>query len=235
MQRYPLVSILTPTCNRRPFIAQYLRCVRRQDYAGPLEILVADDGTDPIGDLLGSDERIRYLRLTQRTPLGAKRNLLATEARGSVLVHMDDDDYYPPDRVSHAVKRLQGSDARLAGCSELHLYHLDTGELSVSGPFGANHATAATLAYAREYLEQHQFDAAASAQEEPSFTANFTSPMVQLDPRSTIMVVSHSRNTWDKSRTRAAPSPLRLKDFVRDPEDRRFYRRRLAQSLEADR
>jgi len=233
MKRYPLVSLLTPTCNRHPFISQYLRNLRRQDYPGRMEILIADDGDEPVGDLVSADPRVRYLRLSGRRPLGEKRNLLASAARGEVLVHMDDDDYYPPERVTHAVSRLEASDRLIAGSSQMYIYDTVADEVTVSGPFGENHGTAATLAYRREYFAVHRFDDRACAQEEPTFTENFTAPMVQLDPRSTILVIRHQANTWDKRRTTARPSDLKLKDFVRDMEDRRFYRHRLARVLAA--
>ena len=39
--------------------------------------------------------------------LGAKRNFIHEKCNGSIIVYMDDDDYYPPDRISHAVEKLQ--------------------------------------------------------------------------------------------------------------------------------
>ena len=44
MKNNILISILTPTFNRRKFIPQYLRNIRRQDYKGPIEVLIAGDG-----------------------------------------------------------------------------------------------------------------------------------------------------------------------------------------------
>jgi glycosyltransferase involved in cell wall biosynthesis len=231
---HPLVSILTPTCNRRLFIPQYLRNLRRQQYPGPIEVVIADDGDDSVEDLIRADPRVRYLRLTTRTPLGTKRNMLAAEARGQVLVHMDDDDYYPPSRVSHAVTTLLSGDALIAGSSQMYIYDTATDRMAVSGPFGACHATAATFAYRREYLIDHKFNDAAKAQEEPGFTNGFSVPMIQLDPRMTILVIRHAQNTWDKSRTATNRSELKLKNFVRDTDDRRFYRHQLAKLLAAN-
>ena len=226
MAALPLVSILTPTYNRRHFIARYLRYVRSQNYRGPLEILIADDG-ESIGDLLQGDPRIRYFHLSEKTPIGAKRNLLADEARGEFLVHMDDDDFYPENRVSHAIARLESGDCLIAGASEHYFYHVLEDRISVSGPFGPNHSVASAMAYHRDYLARHRFDDRAEAQEEPAFTDGFTAPMVQLDPRSTILGIVHRANTWDKRNTSLKPTDLKLKDFVRDMDDRRFYRSRL--------
>lgn len=62
LPKKPLVNILTPTHNRRFFIPQFLKIVRNQVYNGPIEILVADDGTDPILDLIKNDSAFRYIR-----------------------------------------------------------------------------------------------------------------------------------------------------------------------------
>jgi len=63
------------------------------------------------------------------------------------------------------------------------------------------------------------------AQEEPGFTNGFSEPMIQLDPKSTILVIQHKFNTWDKANTSKSHSDLSLKDFIRDPVDVRFYKK----------
>ena len=45
----PLVSVCTPTFNRRPFIASMIACFKHQDYpADKMEWIIIDDGTDKI-------------------------------------------------------------------------------------------------------------------------------------------------------------------------------------------
>jgi glycosyltransferase involved in cell wall biosynthesis len=42
---------------------------------------------------------------------------------GDIIIYMDDDDYYPPERISHAVQTLQDNPSFLiAGCSEMYVY-----------------------------------------------------------------------------------------------------------------
>lgn len=226
-----LVSILTPTYNRRVFIPQYLKYLYKQDYLGSLEILIADDGEEPIADLLARDPRIRYIRLNEKKPLGYKRNLLASEAKGQILINMDDDDYYPSNRISHAVSQLLKSKLSIAGSSKMFCYNVMSNSISVSGPFGPNHATCATFAFLKEYVATHNFDNQAKAQEEPGFTNSFTAPMCQLDPKSTIVVIEHNLNTWDKSKATDSPTNLKVKDFIRDIKDRRFYQKLANHSL----
>jgi len=60
----PLVTCIMPTHNRRSFVPQAIRCFLRQDYAN-LELLVLDDGTEPVGDLVPCNDRVRYLRFAR--------------------------------------------------------------------------------------------------------------------------------------------------------------------------
>ena len=94
----PLVSCIMPTYNRRAFVPQAIRCFLRQDYPN-CELLVIDDGTEPVADCVPESENIRYVRLDQKMTIGAKRNLACEQARGEFIVHWDDDDWYPPWRV----------------------------------------------------------------------------------------------------------------------------------------
>jgi hypothetical protein len=146
---------------------------------------------------------------------------------------MDDDDYYPPDRVSHAVERLTSSGYLLAGCSKCYIYDTANARLVVSGPFGPYHGLDCTFAYRRAYLDDHRYDDDAMVRTEPQFTNNFTSPMIQLEPRSTILMVKHFANTWDKRQTTVRPTRVRLRELVVDAADRRFLKR-LAQASSAE-
>ena len=46
------------------------------------------------------------------------------QAQGDILVYMDDDDFYPPDRVLHSVQTLASRPGRLiAGSTTMHIYY----------------------------------------------------------------------------------------------------------------
>ena len=96
----PFVSVCTPTFNRRPFIAAMLQCFAHQTYPrNRMEWIIIDDGTDPIEDLVSSHPCVRYFRIEEKISLGKKRNMMHDQSRGDIIVYMDDDDYYPPERV----------------------------------------------------------------------------------------------------------------------------------------
>ena len=201
-KQLPLVSICTPTFNRRPFIETMFACYRNQTYPKErMEWIIVDDGTDKIKDLIDAANipQIKYFALDEKMRLGAKRNFMHKKTTGSILVYMDDDDYYPPERVKHAVEKLQETPTALcAGSSEIYVYFKHIQKMYQGGPYGPNHATAGTFAFRRELLSQSQYDNDAALAEEKAFLKNYTVPFVQLDPLKTILVFSHIQNTFDK-------------------------------------
>ena len=217
---YPFVSICTPTFNRRPFILNMFECYKNQTYPKHrMEWIIVDDGTDKVRDLIEASgiEQIKYYELPNKLPLGEKRNYMHTHAKGSIIVYMDDDDYYPPDRVSHAVDRLtENKDALCAGSSELYIYFKDLKRMVQYGP---RHATAGTFAFRAELLKQTTYDNHAELAEEKSFLKNYTIPFVQLDPMKSILVFSHRHNTFDKRKMLDNPHPDYLKDSTKKVED----------------
>lgn len=80
------VSCIMPTFNRRRFIPQAINYFLRQDYASK-ELIVVDDGTEVVKDLIPRDDRIQYIRLEERLTVGAKRNLACGLARGDIIFH----------------------------------------------------------------------------------------------------------------------------------------------------
>lgn len=200
----PFVSVCTPTFNRRPFIEIMFECFRNQTYPKDrMEWIIVDDGTDKIKDLVEASgiPQIKYFELKEKMTLGAKRNYMHKQVKGTIVVYMDDDDYYPPDRVSHAVEMLTShKDALCAGSSELYIYYKHIQQMYQCGPYGPNHATAGTFAFKTELLKQTSYEEHACLAEEKHFLKNYTIPFVQLDPLKSILVFSHDQNTFDKKK-----------------------------------
>ena len=302
----PFVSVCTPTFNRRPFIPAMLQCFAHQTYPRDrMEWIIIDDGSDPIEDLVAHHPCVQYFRLEEKISLGKKRNMMHEKARGDILVYMDDDDYYPPERVSHAVATLldhrkRKTGIKLAGSSEMCIYfkpeNLRTGERSSPhpssepfpssenlgalhttarhdetclgaphpssepfpsdpssserrgaghvvprsgqmvqfGPYGPNHATAATFAFWKELLTDLHlaYDETACLAEERAFLRGYTVPMAQLDPMKVILVFSHEHNTFDKRmllqnmdkpNSGMRVSAKAVADFIKEPALLQFY------------
>ena len=217
------MSVCTPTFNRRPFIPAMLECFRNQTYPKyRIEWIIVDDGTDKIKDLLdvANIPQIQYFPVEKKMSLGAKRNFMHEKATGSILVYMDDDDYYPPERIAHAVEKLQEKpEALCAGASEIYIYFKHIHKMVQFGPYGPNHATAGTFAFRRELLNQSRYEDHAALAEEKVFLKNYTIPFVQLDPLKTILVFSHEQNTFDKRKLLDQPHPEFVKESTKKVPD----------------
>lgn len=231
----PFVSICTPTYNRRPFIECMFECFRHQTYPrDKMEWIIVDDGTDKIEDLIKQSNlpQIRYFKVKKKMKLGEKRNFMHKYVKGSIIVYMDDDDYYPPQRVEHCVETLLANPRALcAGSSELYIYFKHIDKMYQSGPFGNTHATAGTFAFKKELLDHTKYDDNASLAEERSFLKDYSIPFVQLDPMKTILVFSHNHNSFDKknmlqnsNQQYFKESSKQVRDFIRQENEESIYR-----------
>ena len=93
------VSCIMATHDRRRFVPQGIQCFLDQNYRHR-ELIIVDDGSEPIEDLVPRDPRIHYLRLSSRRSTGTKRNLGCELATGEYLMCWDDDDWFGPNRIS---------------------------------------------------------------------------------------------------------------------------------------
>lgn len=151
----PLVSCLTPTCNRRTFFPDAIKCFLAYDYA-PLEWIILDDGTDPVMDLLPDDPRIRYFHELPKRNHGDKMNRCCELARGEFGIVADDDDRYPPDRVSRQIAPFL-ADPVLEVTGTSTLYYYERGTEKAYRYTSPNTGWLASIAFRRSAWDQHKF------------------------------------------------------------------------------
>lgn len=204
MDHEPLVSICTVT-HKRPGLLQLLEeRIYSQTYPiDKIQWVILDDSPEPHKRYQATSGHqsklaIKYIHLSEKLPLGEKRNESHLYCDGDIIVYMDDDDFYPPSRVEHAVEALINSEKEIAGASKLPILHLENTDFWMSGPYGENHATPGTLAFKRSFLENHSYVNEDTSGEEKEFLNNYTAPMVQLDPFQTILCIAHESNTDNK-------------------------------------
>ena len=240
----PNVSICTPTFNRRPFFYGLIKCIEAQDYPHEkIEWIIVDDGTDSIKDIIESEDtkkrlkniQIRYFYESEKMDLGKKRNYMHQKCQfkndNDIIVYMDDDDYYPPERVSHSVKKLMSNPKVLCGgSSEIYLWFNTLDKMYKFGPYGPNHATAGTFSFKHKLLKQTCYQDDAVLAEEKHFLKDYSIPFIQFDPFKTILVVSHEQNTFDKKKLvnennkMCNESQIKVKQFIKSSELEDFYK-----------
>lgn len=103
----PLISVIMPAYNARPFIDQAIRSVLDQDYPH-IELIVVDDGsTDGTLELAGQfGDRVRVMRQKNAGPAAARNRGIAA-SRGELIAFLDADDVWLPGKASMQVRYLK--------------------------------------------------------------------------------------------------------------------------------
>ncbi len=103
----PKVSVITPTYNVEPYIAQCIESVQSQSLTDWEMILVDDastDGTVAVIERYLSDPRIKLFRNDQNRGPGYSRNQAIDEAQGEWITMLDSDDWFAPNRLERLVE-----------------------------------------------------------------------------------------------------------------------------------
>ncbi len=122
----PLVTAITPTRQRPEFALQAVRYFLAQDYPAR-ELLVLEDGTPSLAGRLPEDPRIRYVATwAAARSIGAMRNEACRLARGDIVAHWDDDDWYGPERLSRQAAAIVAGSADITALRHSLMLDLPT-------------------------------------------------------------------------------------------------------------
>ena len=154
-----LVSAIMPTYNRRHLIPMALACYLAQDWEEK-ELIVVDDGSDPIGDLLGkvrAESSVYYLKPKVRMAIGAKRNLCCERASGQIIAHWDDDDWSASGRITDQVTRLIDSGKQMSGYHSILFWHLEKKKAYKYVSQNPNYSSGSALCYRKTFWQANHF------------------------------------------------------------------------------
>lgn len=118
-----LVSCIMPTYNRRAFVPHAIRYFLRQNYPYK-ELIIIDDGTDTVADLIPDVPSIHYYQLPQKITLGAKLNMACEYSKGNIIANWNDDDWYASRRLQYQVNALYNEGVELCGINQLLYYDM---------------------------------------------------------------------------------------------------------------
>ena len=197
----PNVTIVTPTYNRRNMFSLAIKNFLDFNYPKKkLKWIIIDDSNDcGIEDLIDkNDKRIEYVdlrELKKRVTIGQKRNIGANMAKTEYILHMDDDDYYPPESILARVKLLIKYKDRIGcvGCSEIGTYNIidDTSSMASDGPMSLSEAS---MAYTKNFWEEQGFDRFVKKGEYASFIQNRFDKIMDIPYSFVIYAISHGNN-----------------------------------------
>ncbi|MCB8983609.1 MAG: glycosyltransferase [Ardenticatenaceae bacterium] len=120
----PLITCMMPTRDRPDFALQAVDYFLRQDYP-ERELIIVDDSLEDWQARLPDDPRLRFVRVPPGKSIGEKRNLACKMARGDIIAHWDDDDWYAPGRLSAQAAPLLSGAADICGLTGSVFFELD--------------------------------------------------------------------------------------------------------------
>jgi len=145
------------TANRPQFVPFAVEYFLNSDFRDA-ELVIVDDGKNSVKSLLPNHHRIRYFYSDPIGSIGKKRNYACERAIGEIIMHWDDDDYYPYDWMSRQVRALEESDADIVGLNEIFFYSPLVNKFwSCVNKDDPPWLSGATMAYRKSFWEKHPF------------------------------------------------------------------------------
>ena len=192
-----LMSCIMVTRNRPQFFRQALRCFARQTHANA-ELIVVDDGEEPVRALCDGLERVRYIHTGRAVSTGAKLNIGIESARGDLLQKLDDDDYYHPEFLEISARHMarSGRDECLAAWDCFLMLVAGDRALRYSGH---GWTIGNTLCFTRKFWARAPFRDLARGSDS-HFLRDRTGVLVRVCAPEHCIVVRHGRNTWSDMR-----------------------------------
>jgi len=92
-----MISVVIPALNEEKFIRDCLESLKKQDYAGEYEIIVADNGSTDRTVEIAVSYGVKVISCLDKKSVAYARQLGADAAVGDVIAQADADTVYPPD------------------------------------------------------------------------------------------------------------------------------------------
>ena len=194
----PRLSAIMPTADRRRFVPAAIAQFLAQTEINA-ELVILDDGTDSVADLIPGDPRIHYYREDTRRIIGDKRNRLCQLARGDIIVHWDDDDWQAPGRLARQLAALDQSGAAIIGLDRIAFLSDDgTAAWDYQWQGKGRWVYGASLAYRRSHWDRHPFPAIRTG-EDTRFVLGAPGANIHVMPDNDWLIARvHAANTSPK-------------------------------------
>jgi hypothetical protein len=196
----PNVSIVCVTRDRRVFMPVLKYSYMIQSYPEEkMELVIIDDGDDPIEDTLIGVPNVVYVRLDEKKTIGEKRNIGISKAMYDVIAFMDDDDVYPNNSIIERVAMMLKTPSKECGfCSVIPCYDIMKYSSFMNIPpltlSMSERVSEATLIFTRSFWEARKFGDVQIA-EGDAFIRGREHMCREISPQEVIVSLVHSKNT----------------------------------------
>jgi hypothetical protein len=110
----PLVTVVIPTRNRPELLSHAIGMVRMQTWT-KVEVLVVDDSDPEFRTHRSAAPDVNHVVLEERVSVGLKHDMAMLAAKGDVIAHWDDDDWFAPNRLESQIRAMREQGAEICG------------------------------------------------------------------------------------------------------------------------
>lgn len=209
----PTVGIITLTHNRKKWWQNMAENIIRQKYPHEKIIWILVD------DSLSSERvdhqfsifqtnfpkiKSQYISLPKKHSIGQKRNLGAETAiakGATILMHMDDDDYYPQSSIIARLSWMNLKNSKCIYCASIPMYDAKKyiSAMNVPPLYLAPHerVSEASLAYTKDFFESKKFPTLDIAEAE-EFIKDKICDSLEVMPDGILVAIQHSLNATSR-------------------------------------
>jgi hypothetical protein len=207
-EELPKITLITPTRNRAHLFSIPLRNYVLFNYPSEkLEWIIVEDGNDDVSSMIPNtyikSGLIKHIHLGSDSELtiAAKRNFAVQNSSltSKYILHMDDDDYYPPESILARIKILmkyERDGIECVGSSMIGTYNLlsDTSSMASDGMLSLSEAS---MGYTRRFWEQRPFDGDCVRGEHKPFMEGRLDKIMDIPYSFVIIAFNHKHNFSD--------------------------------------
>lgn len=194
-----MVSCIMPTYNRPEFIVDAINQFLNQDYEEK-ELIIIDDSDISIANLVPESKLIKHVYLNEKLNLGSKRNMACQIAKGEIIIHLDDDDYYATDWLQKQVSFLTEKKLDITGLATPVFYKKDEDSFW-QYVYPEKHKPwvyGATLCYTKEFWQANPFPASNSGEDNVFVWNENAKRILPNDAVTSYLGQIHDKNTSPK-------------------------------------
>jgi hypothetical protein len=207
LKEYPMVTLVTPTKNRKIFTSMMIHQVEKLDYPkDKLEWVIIDDSDiledfeyikESVDSVLGRKLKVTCIHLEGKHSISDKRNMGAQMASGTYICHIDDDDYYFHNSLKTKISFLENVEGkRCIGSTRLPVYNLLDGTSII---YETNQLPEASMVYKKSFWEEKPFKEHLEGEGFP-FTMGRREQCLDIPYLFSVVAVNHGTNVTGKTR-----------------------------------
>ena len=102
-----MISVVIPALNEEKSLPDCLKSLRNQDYTGPYEIIIADNGSTDNTIRIAQDFQARVVPCPEKKNVFYARQIGADAAQGDIIAQADADTLYPRNWLSRIADRFE--------------------------------------------------------------------------------------------------------------------------------